>query len=279
MIIVELRGGLGNQLFQYAFAKTLALRHNTELKIDTRFMFQDKPADFTRRALQLDIFQDKLVQAEVKDCQRLTKGLGAAMARRLPYRWRTYLVETKAQYFPGIEQLPATVYLDGYWQSPRYFEKYAQVIRQALQFRKPPAGKNEELLAQLKACNSVAVHFRRTDYLAEGSSISASNYYERARKLILAKVKDPVFYVFSDDPQWVKQNVAWPNLQIVEENTGENSWEDLRLMSNCRHNIIANSTFSWWGAWLNAHPNKVVIAPLAILKNNRDILPTEWLVL
>ena len=194
--------------------------------------------------------------------------------------------------------LPSEVYLSGYWQSEKYFSTVVPMIRNQFSPKTPLDGVNIALQEKLKSQNSVAVHVRRGDYATTASYNSffgtlPMKYYEDAIRLMNQKVGDPVFYFFSDDPAWCKATFSTMRAQYIDHNQGEDAYKDLLLMSACSHAIIANSTFSWWGAWLNGNSGKVVIAPkhwfttnyltrkepvyASRLYNTKDLIPESWI--
>lgn len=177
-------------------------------------------------------------------------------------------------------------YLKGYWQSEKYFKDISNIIKRELKFKDFNDEKNMHIRHKILGTNSISVHIRRGDYLMNPfiSTVCTKKYYLDAIELIKNKVHDPIFYFFSDDIKWVKENLKTNNNSIyIDWNKGEKSWIDMNLMSLCKHNIIANSSFSWWGAWLNDNLNKIVIAPNKWSNNicynveSADILPEEWL--
>jgi hypothetical protein len=172
-------------------------------------------------------------------------------------------------------------YLKGYWQSEKYFEGISKTICKHFSFPPFTDNKNKALLELIVHSNSVSIHIRRGDYLKNNLNWSLDiEYYYRAIDLIKEKVNNPIFYIFSDDMQWAETNIKVPNCHFINHNKGNDSFRDMQLMSNCKHNIIANSSFSWWGAWLNNNEDKKVIAPnkwLSTMEGTRDIIPDSWI--
>ncbi|MBY0244074.1 MAG: alpha-1,2-fucosyltransferase, partial [Sphingobacteriaceae bacterium] len=173
-------------------------------------------------------------------------------------------------------------YLDGYWQSEKYFGVHANVIRDDFNF--PDLDKVNKLCApQIMQSNSVSLHVRMGDYVNHPlhGGICTLKYYQQAIELMKSKIEAPIFFIFSNDIEWCKQNLDIINAVYVTGNIGENSFRDMQLMSLCQHNIIANSSFSWWGAWLNNNRNKIVIAPKIWFNdesiNTSDLLPDGWM--
>jgi hypothetical protein len=178
-------------------------------------------------------------------------------------------------------------YLDGFWQSEQYFSPIANLIRQDLQLKNPLPENLKALVTQIQSTNAIAVHVRRGDYVSNPTTtayhgVCSVQWYEDAAKYMIEKIENPVFFVFSDDYEWVRKNIYFdaPTVFITPSPDGQEC-NDLHVMSLCQHNIIANSSFSWWGAWLNANPNKIVIAPqqwfAAGNHDTKDLIPHSWI--
>lgn len=188
---------------------------------------------------------------------------------------------------PEVLTVPDNVYLQGYWQSEKYFKEIGDIIRQEFSVGSSLTGKNQELAELITSTNSVSVHVRRGDYVADPNmmamhEICDAEYYTRCVEKIRSTVKAPHFFVFSDESAWVGANMRFPfPTTVVDHNAPDRGYEDMRLMSLCRHNILANSSFSWWGAWLNTNPSKVVIAPQEWFKDTskdtKDLIPDGWI--
>lgn len=211
--------------------------------------------------------------------------LPVAIYRKFRPRYR-FVGERTFRFDPRVLELPDDVCLFGYWLSERYFADIEDTIRREFRFRKPPSVANAQWLDQLGSCESVAVHVRRGDYasnprLRSIHGLCDPNYYSRAADVVRGRVQDPVFFLFSDELQWAVDNLdLGPEPVVVDENRGKASPQDLRLMAGARHNIIANSGFSWWGAWLNPNPEKVVCAPQQWFADSAydasDVIPSSW---
>ena len=174
-------------------------------------------------------------------------------------------------------------YYIGYWQSWKYFKDIEKRIKRDFSFdEKLLPLSNREILSKIRNTNSVSIHIRRGDYIGNSiyDNIATSDYYYKATDYIKKNVKNPFYFIFTNDPEWCKVNMMLPNSLIVDINSGVDSYWDMFLMSQCKHNIIANSSFSWWGAWLNEHENKIVIAPRKWINedsaNIDDIIPPTW---
>ena len=292
VIIVKLIGGLGNQMFQYAIGKSIALHHNAELKLDLKFFNTNhRDKSITKRNFQLCVFNINGPFATDKEVFKLT--------RRTPVYWLdkilnrimgcrpTYFIEKHYGFDNTISAKHPPVVLEGFWQSEKYFVQFKQEILRTFKFSSLLNSTSVAFLEKIKSVNAVSIHVRRSDYVTVAKNTHtygacSIEYYQEAVALIKRKVSNPVFFVFTDDYEWVRHNlIAQGNFILVEGNIGDNSWMDMCLMSNCKHNIIANSSFSWWGAWLNKNVDKMVIAPQNWYKNpdfdTKDIVPQGWI--
>ncbi|MFT7593357.1 MAG: hypothetical protein ACI8R4_000670 [Paracoccaceae bacterium] len=276
MIITRLHGRLGNQMFQYAAARGLAARFDTQVALDTRGVLARGEGVLTR------VFDLPLVDPDPLPPprqQKLRYGYWR-FTRRAPKFRR----ESGLGYNPSIENWGDGDYLHGYWQSEKYFAEIADTIRQDFTFPDFSNAQNADMAAQIADNLSISLHVRRGDYLTLGAHVLCDQaYYEAALARVLDGISgDPTVYVFSDDPQWAKDNLPLPCAKVVVDFNGpETDFEDMRLMSLCQHNIIGNSSFSWWGAWLNQTPAKRVAGPVRWFGDpklvNPDILPLDWL--
>jgi hypothetical protein len=288
LIVARLFGGLGNQMFQYAAARALALRTGAELRVD----LTDFAAD-PRRRYELGDFPIAATPASAADLRRF--GLtGRPMAWRLR-RWLRLLAGPRIEpirrqphfhFDPTIVALRPPVYLDGYWQSERYFADHAETLRRELQPQGPLDPASAAVAAEIDAVNAVSVHVRRGDYVSDPRThryhgICSPDYYRRALAHVGARVENPHLFVFSDDPQWCRDNLRFDlPMTIVDANPPERGPGDLQLMVRCRHHVLANSSFSWWGAWLDAGRDKIVVAPARWFNtprnDTRDLTPPAW---
>lgn len=292
MIIVRLMGGLGNQLFQYACARRLALTHNTDVGLDLGH-FSRRHGWHTDRAYQLRHFCLTEHFASDKDIYHL-RGHTESRWSRKTFKWRRrlfpaiakrYRQEAGLAFDPAVLNWENDVYLKGFWLDERYFSDQASVIRSDLRFREPLTGVNASLAGRLQEVNAVSIHVRRGDYISNPQYRAQmahleQGYYSAAIDQARAILKDPVFVIFSDDVPWVRAHLSLPESTIwAEANDADAGYRDLHLMSLCRHHIIANSTFSWWGAWLNPHPEKRVWAPQQWYAQDEPgfaIIPETW---
>lgn len=287
MIIVELAGGLGNQMFQYAFGIATAERTNSKLFLDQRFLeIKDQPAGFTLRDYELDIFgvsnQNILPSNLFSKATKLQGSLKAKLFRKIAPQFSTYIKEDSKKFHPEYLKTNKEVYLRGYWQNPRYFDDYKEVILKAFEFQKGWSSSGKEFADQIAAQpQAISIHVRRGDYLKNPFNLKVCNqeYYQKSIEHF--KEINGHYFIFSDEPKWVLENFDLKSNCTVVDRKGspETNYEDFRLMSLCHHHIIANSSFSWWGAYLNNKPNKKVIAPKLWdqLRSSKDVCPSEWI--
>lgn len=312
MIIASLIGGVGNQLFGYAAGRALAHKHGSQLKLDTYSL------DRSFRTYCLDNFNICAEKATTRDIFRLdkTEGLMRLLKPLSPkahfvlyklaqktgsFRFitRYYSYELGTPLPPLLVKrvasqrlfdfdedfliLPDDIVLLGTWISYKYFDHIRPVLLNECSVKHDLRGHNRETAEKIKNTASVSIHVRRTDKVNDPEYfVTDINYLNKAMAFFYEKLVNPVFYVFSDDITWCKVNIQKKNAVFVDWNDDAHAYEDLRLMSLCKHNIIAESSFSWWGAYLNQNPKKIVITPPAtrwIKRKNslcEDILPPEW---
>lgn len=290
-IIPRILGGLGNQLFCYAAARRLALVNNADLVIDDKSGFA-RDHDYQRH-YQLDHFSipcRKAVAAErLEPFSRARRYLKRRLNQRLPFRARSYIHQEGIDFDSRLLQVKprGTVYLEGYWQSEQYFKDVEDTIRADLCIQPPTDACNLEMAARIRGSLAVAVHVRFFDAPTEGGINNApGNYYTRAVAEMEALAPDAHYFVFSDRPNAARARIPLPDERItcVSHNRGdENAFADLWLMTLCQRFIIADSTFSWWGAWLAEHVSKQVIAPGFEVREGKmwwgfeGLLPEEWM--
>ena len=289
-VVGRVIGGLGNQLFCYAAARRLALTNNAELVVDDVSGFAYDAV--YQRHYQLDHFNipcRKATAAErLEPFSRVRRYLKRRWNQRLPFAQRAYLVQAGIDFDPSLLHFKpqGTVYLEGYWQSEDYFKDVADTLRQDLQITPPADAANLAMAARIGDCAAVSVHMRFFDEPgATGINNAPGDYYDRAVETMERLVPAAHYFVFSDQPTAARARIPLPDARVtfVAHNKGdENAYADLWLMSQCQHFIIANSTFSWWGAWLSAHPGKQVIAPGFEMRQGKmwwgfmGLLPSEW---
>ena len=264
-IISHICGGLGNQMFQYAAGYALAARLNAEFLLDTRWFAQNHD-DATPRPFLLSLFPKTRIQVAKADaCNALAtypRNPLAKLARKIlrrPKRPPTYIKEPHFAYWPGIENIQGSAYLEGYWQNERYFAPIAETIRHHFTFPELTHAPALALSEKIQTTeNAVCVHIRRGDYVSSPAAqavhgTASPAYYETAISRLMTDAPGAQLFFFSDDIAWVEQAFQKyaPFSTFVGIPEHETSpWNDMHLMSLCRHHIIANSSFSWWGAWL-----------------------------
>lgn len=289
MIIVKLQGGLGNQLFQYATARALAHHHGTSVAFDARTLQADHcQADITPRRYALD--QAGIVFQQPSTLERITYGINTAGAHHLVakvlrrVRGAVMYSERTPAYDPALFDVttPRT-YLKGFFQSEKYFRSIRDLLLQEITFSVPA----DPYIQRIETMPSISLHVRRGDYVTDAAArnfhgLCTPDYYRRAMEYALAKLGTAQVFVFSDDIAWAKANLIGPLPLTFIERT-ESAAADLGLMSRCQHHIIANSSFSWWGAWLNPTPDKLVITPGRWFaddqaqKQTQDLIPDAWI--
>jgi len=318
VIVVKLSDGLGNQMFQYALGRHLAIKSDTELRVDVSWFNNRNVFGGTDRTITLDQFNVKFTLASEDDLKRVIGNPTLSSAFKRYGRFFEYAPQYPAAYFnyyreirdsPNGEatnwahrrrfcskflKIGPDAYLDGYWQTPLYFADIADTIRKDFTVTDAPTGENAETISQVHSTTAVSVHVRRGDQVQQGPDWAEygnslpERYHERAATHIQDRVENPTFFVFSDDSEWAKNNIDFDYpTEYVTQNDSSSDYEDIRLMHNCDHHIIANSTFSWWGAWLNDSNNKIVVAPSPWKRfgypdgivEDWDLYPQEWTVL
>ncbi len=299
-ITTRLIGGLGNQMFQYAAARALALRCGAEVRLDLS-SFKDQPAGNTPRRYELDTFSIAATFAteyeplrEERTAVAVPGGaqawLGRVIGRQPNIGGKTAAVrhyrEPHFHFDTELSKQPLPLLIDGYWQSERYFCDAALTIRADLTPTTPLEPYNAATAAHIDEVEAVSVHVRRGDYVTNAQANAfhgtcSLDYYRAAVDFVGRRAGRPHLFVFSDDPNWTRDNLRSDlSTTYVTANPPDCGYRDMQLMSRCRHHIIANSSFSWWGAWLNPRPDKIVVAPAVWFakpgKNTRDLLPTAW---
>ena len=288
MYIVDFCGGLGNQMYQYALFRALQEK-GIDAKMSTIHYEHtgDHIPQHGKSFLLADIFNIKADYADKKYINRLgdvSRGFFARALRKLGCYKKTHKKESECDY-PTMDQILSykKAYLEGYWQNFDYSRQIEDKLRQELTFKQPLDEKNAQIAQQIKNCNAVSIHVRRNDYLnVPMYKIQDGNYYVSAVEFVKQNVENPVFFCFSDDIEWCKNTFKDCNMVFVDWNSGTDSYRDMQLMSMCKHNIVANSTFSVWAAWLNNNPQKIVIRPKEYFNDGyveRDFAwPCEWII-
>ena len=286
MIVMNLKGGLGNQLFQYALGRHLSLKLNTKLALDTS-SFESDPLR-TYRLNSFKICAEIIPPKPYSIKSKILKGLRSS---RNPinkiFKSENSIRENDFPFDAGILNTPDNYFLYGYWQSEKYFKEIEEIIRLDLTLADelPPALKMLE--DEIQNNTSVSIHVRRGDYANNPVTTAfhglySAQWYFNATQKMKGYVANPHFFIFSDDYEWVKANLILdaPCTYIQPSPDGKEAY-DLYLMSRCKHNIIANSSFSWWAAWLNQNQNKKIIAPARWFvgghSDTRDLIPDNWI--
>jgi hypothetical protein len=278
MIVMQLQGGLGNQMFQYACGRAVALRTGKKLILDlSHYLNKSQQRQYYLHYMNI---QARTVQS-MDELKMLANAMGIMKIG--------IFKEAQFHFDPRVLALKDDVILaDGYWQSEKYFYDVAENIR--TDFTPRLGSISEEGLhmgGEMQNAMSVAVHVRHGDYItnptfAKVHGVLSMDYYIKAISVIRSIYQDVHCYIFSDDIKWCRNAFKYvSNMSIIEHTSVTNDHEDLWLMSQCKHNIIANSSYSWWGAWLNNHPEKIIVAPQYWFAdaphNTMDLLPSKWI--
>lgn len=306
MLVVKIKCGLGNQLFQYAFAKKLAHENNVQLKIDHITGNENDPQGRIYGLNHFNIEESLLTVEQIKKIQqegRIWRKIIGIFERKLKlYKLSRFVnnymcpgyvfLNEKLHIFDksiSNAKIKRNTYLEGYWGSEKYFKSIENIIRKEFIVKNDPDKENKLMINNILNTESVCIHIRaRRPGSFQNFAILPLEYYSKAIKVLTKKIKNPHFYIFSDDPEQARNtlNLSFQTT-LVNINGIDKDYEDLRLMSYCKHNIIVNSTFSWWGAWLNSNPDKIVIAPKKWFKDPEmdkrikfeDLYPKKWIVL
>ena len=277
-------------MFQYAAGRRLAHFNDATLKIDLSWYDNIRNVDTPRKyALNKFKIEEKLAtELEIRKLTDQQDGWKSFLSCKLGKQKKiaSHVLEKNFSFDSKILNLPDNVYLEGHWQSEKYFADIKNIIYKEFVVKTEPTDKNLELAERIPFFEAVSLHIRRGDYYSnpitrDKHGYCSLNYYSRCIEYISSIVNNPHFLIFSDDCQWVKDNMklTYP-MTIVSHNGEEESYEDLRLMSLCKYHIISNSTFSWWGAWLSKKPGKGIVAPKKwfndISRDTKDIIPNNW---
>ena len=300
MIVAKIVGGLGNQLFEYAAARALALHFKTDLKLDLSFFNEPK----FKVTYRLDKFNlpftvaTEIDYSKLKNCNKIPKPI--RVLKRLgikiyPYYKKTHIIEQQVlELYKRRKNINTNYYIEGWLANEIYFKNIRKTLLDELNADYYLKEDNMYLNEEIENNNSVAVHIRRGEYLSNSYfKLLPTSFYENAIKKAKKIFENPTFYFFSDDIKWVKNEFSQvANAVFVDNNSIVQSFyntvgdiEDLMLMRKCKHQIIANSTFSWWGAWLNKNPSKLVIAPKQWFTNQAaqkryekgNLIPKKWI--
>lgn len=294
MIISYIMGGLGNQMFQYAFGKSAACRFQASLKIDV--------SDYTRfkshNGFELEsVFNAKLEAATEEDFRQVLGWRGNKLIRQqLLNRSRglflppnVFIQDLNKSAVDNVSSLRSPAYLHGVWQSQTYFEPIADHVRSDFVFATECTDEDLRIREKIAASNSVSLHVRRGDYVSNSHTnsvhgVCSIDYYLRAINYLSQRYSNLSYFIFSDDIEWTKNNIEInAPVTFVAHNQGARAHADMKLMQACRHHIIANSTFSWWGAWLSKmwlQGQGSIIAPTRWAAKNtvatQETIPSSW---
>lgn len=288
MIVVKLIGGLGNQMFQYAAGRSLSLLKKTKLALDRSYLDLES-TDYTKREFSLNEFNidasigDEKLQSDFKmNANKIVLKFKASFPKHFSH---VVYNESKFLKKTNFFSLPENTYLNGYWQDSFYFSNIRKQLLEDFEL-KYESVEYLKMKEEIQSCHAVSVHIRRGDYISLASANDfhgalSLDYYKNAASKMQVKNKDLSFFVFSDDADWCSKHIDFlPNCKIVSKSGDLTPHEELKLMSHCRHNIIANSSFSWWAAWLNENPNKMVVAPkhwfTNVLTRNLALKEPNW---
>lgn len=296
MIIVRLQGGLGNQMFQYAFGKAYSILNNVELKFDITHLtakYRSKRKIF--RTYDLDIFDLDIKLAKKSEILKYTipriNNKYIYHTLNFIYKSKNFIEEkTPFNFNDYYLKLGDNKYFSGYWQSYKYFSIINNFLKEKFRIKYTIQQNSEYLLQKIQESNSICLNYRRTDYINDKLlntlvGEKGREYYNNAINYITSKVTNPIFFVFSDDIEWCKKNVNldFEKVFVEHEHSGIKYSNYFLLMYNCKHFIIPNSTFAWWAAWLSENENKIVIAPKRWVNfgsfNPDDLFPVEWYII
>jgi glycosyl transferase family 11 len=293
MVIVQLNGGLGNQMFQYATGKRLALTNQVPLKLDLTYLLaRNYEESRTNRDYALDIFNLQVNFASEEEISNFTvpryQNKSYFWLKKLLTKERNVIREKQFSFDKNILLAGKDCYLTGNWQSHKYFDDISKELREDFTIKNCFSQLSQEFEQKIKLSNSVCIHVRRGDFVSN-SKINRCHghctldYFNKGISLISNQVKNPHFFVFSDDIDWCKEhfNLDYPCTVVQIENTNKRFATDLKLMISCKHFIISNSTFACWAVWLNEQKKKLVIAPknwfLKKKYNTEDLIPNDWI--
>ena len=287
MIIVRIWEGLGNQLFQYAYARALQLRTGEMVCLDASRIYKEKLEDRgVERRYALNQFNTKLPLISNISNKYFFLSQSNFMQKTIywmaeHHMWFTgFYKEEDTLYKENLKSIYGNLYLMGWFQNEKYFLEYRNILLKEL----TPTKKikiSQLLKSILKNEMTISVHVRRGDFKKNNNVLPVS-YYKKAKEFVETKVSNPCYIIFSDDTEWVKKNLDFGLNVVYMCEEGLRDYEELLVMSCCKHNIIANSTFSWWGAWLNKNEDKIVVGPMQWFNQKQDvqkynIMPDKWI--
>lgn len=291
IVVVRLTDGVGNQLFQYAAGRALACRLDARLLLDRAWFTAHGDRRYALGDFSINAETIATESKEYRQWNWLKTIFGRKAAHFVHdivppqididgHRLSVFAEKRPYAYDRHFERLSGSAYLKGFWQSARYFEPYPDVIRQDLRFRDERRLANEGWRERVRNALSVSVHIRRGDYLLSADRLTCSRrYYDEAISLMRARLQAPRFFVFSDDPGWCRENFTSSDMTIVDDPVMRDGLDDLNLMASCQHHVIANSSFSWWGAWLADVSDQIVVAPkhwIIGMPTGNDLKSKRW---
>ncbi len=289
MIIIRLKGGMGNQMFQYALGVKLANQLNTELKLDLSSLLDRSKGDFVYRDYDLSIFQvpDNFLNAPglLKTIYRPKLSIITKTLRQYLDKGRTHIKEKHFHFQAEILSTPqSNAIYEGWFQSYRYFEGMEEVLKKQFTFKNPILPKSQDLHQRIKNTNAICLNVRRTDFLkVDALNTTNLDYFLKSARHMSTLVDQPSFFIFSDDIDWCKENIILDHpVEIVDhQHKGEKFGNYMQLMIACKHYIIPNSSFAWWAVWLNQNPERKVIAPKNWFNDENidtsDLVPQDWI--
>ena len=287
MIVMRLKGGLGNQMFQYALGRRLSLEHRTELALETSSFKTDR-----LRVYRLDSFQISGTASDTLPFFPTTgpkRRLNTCLQffRKIIGKPFEIFKEKSFNFDPEALNCSANAFFDGFWQSEKYFSPIRKTLINDFVPTIPLSGELAHTVQNIQSCSAVSIHVRRGDYVSDPTTtayhgVCSKEWYEKAAQYMKVYVPNLQFFVFSDDFEWAKDNLSFDApTTFVQPSPDGLECHDLYAMSLCKHNVIANSSFSWWGAWLNQNPNKIVVAPrkwfVAGPQTTNDLIPESWI--
>lgn len=284
MIVVKIKSGLGNQMFQYALGRRLSLEWCNELKFDISW-FSNINSNETQRKLEIDQFNIKINRATDEEIIKSMHGFFVRSITKFIDRIMGRLDRNHFyKFYRGLLKKKKLVYLDGYFQNFNYFNSVRDVLLGDFALKNGFSNEAKKIKEDIESADqSVAMHIRRGDFVTtckNWNGLCDINYYRNALAEIQKKYAKTKLYIYSDDIKWAQENLKFDSQMIFVSRPNLSSVEELMLMSLCKHQIIANSTFSWWAAWLNQNNQKIVIAPVRwLLADNIDtsgLLPADW---
>jgi len=290
-MIVNITGGLGNQMFQYAFAYSFSQQVNAGFMLDAR-LFEScdlRKYELNHYCIGEELASDSDVQRLKYQPEKLLQKILRHLFSKPKLLAKTFYIEPSFQFDTSVFNKQNDVYLEGYWQSEKYFLDYREALLKQFTLKDPIHSKTKYYEQYININESVSLHIRRGDYVSNERTnsfhgVCSLAYYEKAVELVSNRLGKPNFFVFSDDLAWAKAHMDFiEKVTFIQLDKMTIDHEEMYLMSKCRHHIIANSSFSWWGAWLNKNPTKIVIAPSQWFQdktvNTSDLLPDTWICL